>query len=70
MTGTLTFHETPTLSLFDDGTLTARELARTPHDLDPTCNRATLATGEVYFWNKRRGVWVLVPADDLFFPRN
>jgi hypothetical protein len=56
MTGTWTLDEI--LSWFDCGTLTARELATAPHELDATCNRATLETGEVYRWDNRRGLWV------------
>lgn len=38
-------------------TMTAREMALTEHELDGTCNRATLKTGEVYRWDNRRGLW-------------
>lgn len=38
-------------------TLTAREMARTPHELDGTLTRATVG-GERYTWNKRRGMWM------------
>jgi hypothetical protein len=48
-----------TLSPFDRGALTARELGSTPHALDRTLTEATLWTGEVYHWDKRRGLWVL-----------
>jgi hypothetical protein len=57
MTATLTLDDT--LTPFDCGALTARELGSTPHALDRTCTEATLWTGAVYRWNKRRGVWVL-----------
>jgi hypothetical protein len=57
MTATWTLDDT--LSPFDRGALTARELGSTPHALDRTCTEATLWTGETYRWDKRRGVWVL-----------
>jgi hypothetical protein len=57
MTATLTLDDT--LTPFDCGALTARELGSTPHALDRTCTEATLWTGAVYRWNKRRGLWVL-----------
>jgi hypothetical protein len=57
MTATLTLDEI--LSWFDCRTLTTSELSTAPHDLDPTCNRATLETGETYRWDKRRGLWTL-----------
>jgi hypothetical protein len=46
------------LALLGCGTLTARELATAPHELDATCTRATLETGEVYRWDNRQSVWV------------
>jgi hypothetical protein len=46
------------LALLGRGTLTAREMAEAPHELDLTCIRATLETGEVYRWDNRRGLWV------------
>jgi hypothetical protein len=46
------------LAVLGCGTLTAREMAQAPHELDPTCTRATLETGEVYFWDNRRSLWV------------
>jgi hypothetical protein len=46
------------LAWFNCGTLTASEMAQAPHDLDVTCTRATLETGEVYRWDNRRGLWV------------
>jgi hypothetical protein len=49
------------LTWFGCSTLTAGELALAPHDLDPTCTRATLETGEVYAWDNRRGLWVRYP---------
>jgi hypothetical protein len=57
MTATLTLDDT--LTPFDSGALTARELGSTPHALDRTLTVATLWTGETYRWNKRRGLWVL-----------
>jgi hypothetical protein len=38
-------------------TMTAREMAMVPHDLDRTGNRATTRTGEVWCWDERRGMW-------------
>jgi hypothetical protein len=46
------------LALLGRATLTAGEMATTSHELDPTCTRATLETGEVYTWDNRRGLWV------------
>jgi hypothetical protein len=46
------------LTWFNCGTLTAAEMATAPHELDPTCTRATLDSGEVYAWDKRRSLWV------------
>jgi hypothetical protein len=46
------------MALLGRGTLTAREMATAPHELDPTLTRATLETGEVYSWDKRRSLWV------------
>jgi DNA-binding IclR family transcriptional regulator len=46
------------LALLGLATLTARELAEAPHELDATCTRATLETGEVYVWDNRRSLWV------------
>jgi hypothetical protein len=46
------------LTLLGRGTLTAAEMATAPHDLDATCTRATLETGEVYVWDNRRSLWV------------
>jgi hypothetical protein len=46
------------LAVLGCATLTAAELATAPHDLDATCTRATLETGEVYRWDNRRGLWV------------
>jgi hypothetical protein len=46
------------LALLGCGTLTAREMATAPHELDATCTRATLESGEVYRWDKWRGLWV------------
>jgi hypothetical protein len=57
MTATLTLDDT--LTPFHHEAMTARELGSTPHALDRTCTEATLWTGAVYRWNKRRGVWVL-----------
>jgi hypothetical protein len=57
MTATLTLDDT--LSPFDCGALTARELSSTPHALDRTLTEATLWTGAVYRWEKRRGLWIL-----------
>jgi phosphoribosyl-AMP cyclohydrolase len=39
-------------------TMTAREMALTSHNLDRTGDKATLKTGEVYYWNTSREVWV------------
>jgi hypothetical protein len=46
------------LALLGRATLTAGEMATAPHELDPTCTRATLETGEVYRWDNRRSLWV------------
>jgi hypothetical protein len=46
------------LAVLGLATLTASELATATHDLDATCTRATLETGEVYRWDNRRGLWV------------
>jgi hypothetical protein len=46
------------LALLGRGTLTAAELATAPHELDATCTRATLETGEVYVWDNRRSLWI------------
>jgi hypothetical protein len=46
------------LAVLGCATLTAAELATAPHDLDATCTRATLETGEVYVWDNRRSLWV------------
>jgi hypothetical protein len=46
------------LALLGCVTLTAGEMALAPHELDPTCSRATLETGEVYAWDNRRSLWV------------
>jgi hypothetical protein len=46
------------LALLGRGTLTAAEMATTPHELDATCTRATLESGEVYRWDNRHGLWV------------
>jgi hypothetical protein len=57
MTATWTLDDT--LSLFDCEAMTARELGSTPHALDRTLTEATLWTGAVYKWEKRRGLWIL-----------
>jgi hypothetical protein len=46
------------LALLGRATLTAGEMASAPHELDATCTRATLESGEVYRWDNRRGLWV------------
>jgi hypothetical protein len=46
------------LAVLGCGTLTAGEMATAPHELDPTCTRATLESGEVYRWDNRRSLWV------------
>jgi hypothetical protein len=57
MTATWTLDDTLT-TLYCEA-MTAREMISTPHVLDPTYTEATLWSGEVYHWNKRRGIWIL-----------